>query len=461
MAPDRGAPRGQGHERDQRGPAGEGGGPDAGRPERRPSPGDEWASPATDAARTSQVWARNETLQRALDIAAGDRVDGEQARTEPARAPAGREAPTRAPARHERDRDARRDGGRAHQGHVRSEQFRASVPAAAPLASRHADQREPARPSPTARRCGDSGRRRLRRRRAHHVGAPRARAGGCGVRPRRPLWRLRVLGRAPPRLRPGEWRVQPVGRADVRPRRRSGRSRWRGCCRSCAVCGAEYGDQNRSERFGSTAVILLLILGLAVGGPLHSRWPDYVQNHTVKIAFLTLVGALVGLVAARACLWLVHGGLKRLGGGDLRDDSAVPTFLSLGADLNRFLSILGAILGLIVLSASAQRQTVLDFAPATNSPTRACSSTGSSSRSSSPRSTSRRTLTLASVGAAICDQVFPAMPPTGARVGGAHRDPREARRCPRPRRRLGRPVQDKQFAILTPLVGSLVGLLLK
>ncbi len=221
----------------------------------------------------------------------------------------------------------------------------------------------------------------------------------------------------------------------------------------------EYGDQNRSERFGSTAVILLLILGLAVGGPLHSRWPDYVQNHTVKIAFLTLVGALVGLVAAQG-VWLVHGGLKRLGGGDLRDDSAVPTFLSLGADLNRFLSILGAILGLIVLSASAQRQTVLDFAPATNFPYQGVLLYGLFFSILVAAVYIPAHLTLASVGAAICDQVFPAMPPTAPEW--------EERTATREKLAavldldvglVGR--FKTSVAILTPLVGSLVGLLLK
>ena len=202
----------------------------------------------------------------------------------------------------------------------------------------------------------------------------------------------------------------------------------------------EYGDQNRSERFGSTAVILLLILGLAVGGPLHSRWPDYVQNHTVKIAFLTLVGALVGLVAAQG-VWLVHGGLKRLGGGDLRDDSAVPTFLSLGADLNRFLSILGAILGLIVLSASAQRQTVLDFAPATNFPYQGVLLYGLFFSILVAAVYIPAHLTLASAGSRDLRSGVPRDAAHGARVGGAHREPREARRGPPPRRRLGRPVQ--------------------
>jgi hypothetical protein len=221
----------------------------------------------------------------------------------------------------------------------------------------------------------------------------------------------------------------------------------------------EYGDENRSERIGSTAVILVLIVALAVGGPRRTHWPDYLQNHTAKIAFLTLVGALVGLVAAQG-VWLVHGGLKRLARGDLRGDLAVPTFLSLQADLNRFLSILGVILGLIVLSASAQRQTVLEFAPSTNFPYEGVLLYGLFFSILVAAVYVPTHLTLASVGASICDQAFPAVPPSAPEW-----EERTAKR-----ERLAATLDldvglvgrfKASVAIMTPLLGSLVGLLLK
>lgn len=223
----------------------------------------------------------------------------------------------------------------------------------------------------------------------------------------------------------------------------------------------EYGHENRSERIGSTAVILALILALAVGGPVRSHWPDYVQNHTAKIAFLTLVGALVGLVAAQGVgVWLVHGGLKRLAAGDLRDDAAVPTFLTLQADLNRFLAVLGAILGLIVLSASAQRRTVLEFAPATNFPYEGVLLYGLFFSILVAAVYLPTYVTLARVGEEIREAAFRAVPPTS---------PEWTERTAQRASLTGVLGLDVNLAtrfrtsvtIISPLIGSLVGLLLK
>ncbi len=221
----------------------------------------------------------------------------------------------------------------------------------------------------------------------------------------------------------------------------------------------EYGGENRSERIGSTAVILALILVLAVGGPVRSHWPDYVQNHTAKIAFLTLVGALVGLVAAQG-VWLVHGGLKKLAAGDLQSDAAVPTFLTLQADLNRFLAVLGAILGLIVLSASAQRRTVLEFAPATNFPYEGVLLYGLFFSILVAAVYLPTYLTLARVGEEIREAVFPAVPPTSP--GWPERTAQRASLTGV----LGLDVDlasrfRTSVTIISPLIGSLVGLLLK
>jgi hypothetical protein len=70
---------------------------------------------------------------------------------------------------------------------------------------------------------------------------------------------------------------------------------------------------------------------------------------------LTLVGTLVGLVAARG-VWFVHGGLKQLTATDPATEGAMETFISLQSDLRRFLDTLAAILGLLILSTGAQRR---------------------------------------------------------------------------------------------------------
>jgi hypothetical protein len=222
---------------------------------------------------------------------------------------------------------------------------------------------------------------------------------------------------------------------------------------------AEYGDENRTEVTYSTALILGIILLVAVGGPFINTWPDYVPHHAVKIALLTLVGALVGLVAARG-IWFVHGGLKKLGAKDLRTETAQRTFLSLQSDLRRCLATLGAILGLIILAASAQRRAVLAYAPGTEYGYELVLVYGFFFSILVAAVYLPTQLTLARVGNSIRDEIFPALPPTS---------PEWEKRAAK-REKLGNmlDLQEGPFgrfkasaAILTPLIGSLVGLLLK
>jgi hypothetical protein len=222
---------------------------------------------------------------------------------------------------------------------------------------------------------------------------------------------------------------------------------------------AEYGDENRREVTYSTVLILGIIALVAVGAPLINTWPDYVLHHVVKIALLTTVGALVGLVAARG-IWFVHGGLKKLGAEDLGTESAQKTFLSLQSDLRRFLGTLGAILGLIILSAGAQRRAVLAYAPGTEYGYELVLVYGFFFSILVAAVYLPTQLTLVRVGNGIRDAVFPALPPTSPEW-----EERAAKR-----EKLGDmlDLQEGPFgrfkasaAILTPLIGSLVGLLLK
>ena len=221
----------------------------------------------------------------------------------------------------------------------------------------------------------------------------------------------------------------------------------------------EYRDENRSEVIYSTALIFGMIVLLAGGGPIFNAWPDYVPRHAVKVGLLTLVGALVGLVAARG-VWFVHGGLKKLARGDLRNESALTMFLALQSDLYRLLQTLGAILGLIILSASAQRQAVLAYKPKTDYGYELVLVYGFFFSILVAAIYLPTQLTLARVGNSIRDEIFPSLPPTAPEW----QDRTEKRAT------LGT-LLDLQLgpfgrfkasvAILTPLVGSLVGLLLR
>jgi len=219
-----------------------------------------------------------------------------------------------------------------------------------------------------------------------------------------------------------------------------------------------YGDANKRELVASTAIILVLIVLLAVVGPLLRSWPDYVPHHTVKIGFLTLVGAVVGLVAAQG-IWLVRGGLIAVADEPVRE-CALERFQWLQGELQRFLGTLGAILGLLVLSAGAQRHAVLDYKPATTYGLELVLVYGLFFSILIAAIYLPTHLTLAAAGSALRDSFFPAVAPSSS----------EWEERVRQREQFNRMLQlevgpfgrlHASAAILTPLIGGLIALLLK
>jgi len=229
---------------------------------------------------------------------------------------------------------------------------------------------------------------------------------------------------------------------------------------------AEYGSANRSEIVGSSAVIFAIVLALAVVGMVHPMWPEYLPGHEYKLGVLTVLGGLVGLVAARG-VWIVHGGLKLLARDDLKSEQSLRAFLTIQDDVGRFLGVLGAIIGLLVLSTGAQRRAVLWYSQHVYRHTHHHTHYGFElvliygfgaallvAAVYLPTS-----LTLTEVGGKIRDAVCPLPPPT---------DDEWAERMEK-RRQLGQVLQLEQgplgrlkgsVAILTPLLASLVGVLL-
>lgn len=220
----------------------------------------------------------------------------------------------------------------------------------------------------------------------------------------------------------------------------------------------EYGRENRSEIVGSTIAILVIIVGLAVLGIVHQMWPNYFRGHGVKLGVLTILGGLVGLAAARG-IWLVHGGLKLLARRDLGSDESLETFLSLQDAAGRFLGVLGAIIGLLVLSTGAQRRAVLDYSPQTNYGFELVLVYGFLFTLLVAAVYLPTYLTLTEVGNRIRDTVFPPLS-TSSQEWSDRMEKRE---------KLGQILGLEQgpvgrlktsLAILTPLISSLVGLLL-
>jgi hypothetical protein len=159
-------------------------------------------------------------------------------------------------------------------------------------------------------------------------------------------------------------------------------------------------------------------------------------------------------------VWFVHGGLKRLSAEELATEKALETFLALQDNLHRFLGTFGAILGLIVLSTGAQRQAVLAYAPHTEYDSELVLVYGFFFSILVAAVYLPTYLTLARVGNDIRDAFYPAVPPTSPEW-----EDRTAKRD-----KLGGVLElqvgplsrfKASAAILTPLVGSLIALVLK
>jgi hypothetical protein len=220
----------------------------------------------------------------------------------------------------------------------------------------------------------------------------------------------------------------------------------------------DYFRESRSEIIGSTILILAILIALAVTGIVSPRWPNYFPGHAAKLGALTILGGLVGLVAAWG-IWLVHGGLKVLAGRDLKSEESLKTFLSLQDELSRFLGVLGAIIGLLVLSTGAHRRAVLSYAPTTRYGFELVLAYGFLFTILVAAVYLPAHLTRTRVASEIRDAVFPSVPPS------AHDWIERTNR----RKKLGNTLGLEQgplaqfktsVAILTPLLGSLTGLLL-
>lgn len=233
----------------------------------------------------------------------------------------------------------------------------------------------------------------------------------------------------------------------------------------------------RRELFGRKSELWLSIAALSVTIGLFlvpaaviKSWPNYMPSHDWKLGILTLTGVIAGLVAASG-VWLTHGRLKQLlSASDLSDRQVLDEFLSLQSGFYRFLGTLGAILGLLVLATSAQRQTVLAYvvysAPDPKHPPHIDYGYqfvlvyGLFFSILVAAVFLPTYLTSVSLGSRIRDAVFPPVAPTW---------PRWEQRLAK-RETLGSLLNlqggpfaqlKASIAILTPLLGSLVGLLLK
>jgi hypothetical protein len=246
---------------------------------------------------------------------------------------------------------------------------------------------------------------------------------------------------------------------------------------------AKYGKdkETRAEVVRSTKMLVAMVSVFTVAGLVGRKLPNYFWGHTVKVLLLTVLGVIVGLIAAVG-IWLVRGGLRQLAAlatQELATKRALHTFLGLQADLQRFLGTLGAILGLLILSTGAQRLAVLSYSDDTEYGYGLVLVYGFFFSILVAAVYVPTHLTLTSVGNGIRDAFFPELLPTPEHWPEAdretpeapateHRDTWDERTAKREKlgAMLGLQVGPlSQFkasaAILTPFIGSLTALLLK
>jgi hypothetical protein len=231
-----------------------------------------------------------------------------------------------------------------------------------------------------------------------------------------------------------------------------------------------YRISNAGELVWSTLGFLAWV-ALGLSGPAFLiKLPNYLPRHELRIGILSVTGAAVALAAAFA-IWLLHGALRSLlHADDATDEQAkahVDDVLRLRAVLQNLLFYLGAVLSLAILAAGAERQVVLQYTKLTHH--------GKAVPSVFPPEyvlvygiyfsallalvyvpTHR---TLLQVGAHLRERLFPLPPPRDedwADTYGKRKTLDELLQL-----QLGTSATLKAgFAVLTPLVGAVTGLLL-
>jgi hypothetical protein len=117
---------------------------------------------------------------------------------------------------------------------------------------------------------------------------------------------------------------------------------------------------HRVEIVASCLLLVVAVAVVAAGGALLGRIHQPFPHSHAKTEALT-GAALVFALTVSVSIWLIRGRLTELRAGVSKKE--IELFIEFRTDLERLLAILGAIVGLAVLSSAALRQVVLEWAP--------------------------------------------------------------------------------------------------
>jgi hypothetical protein len=119
----------------------------------------------------------------------------------------------------------------------------------------------------------------------------------------------------------------------------------------------------------SDLTFLMLAFALAVGvgfaaGPLLTRFPDFLPWYHWKLLGLSIVGGFIGLLAVFG-MWLAHVKLRQMARAPVTEKS-VAEFLAVRETLHNLLLFVGALIGMAILAAGAERQAIAAYSALTN-----------------------------------------------------------------------------------------------
>ena len=116
----------------------------------------------------------------------------------------------------------------------------------------------------------------------------------------------------------------------------------------------------KTEVLPSAVVLVLLVVTVVAVPAVLSKLPEFIPHLHVKVRFLTGVALILAEVGA-VSIWLIRGKLERIAEqGAARQ--TLQTYLGLRSELERLLGVLGIIIGMAVLASAALRGIELDYA---------------------------------------------------------------------------------------------------
>jgi hypothetical protein len=115
--------------------------------------------------------------------------------------------------------------------------------------------------------------------------------------------------------------------------------------------------RNARELAESLVIVALASWAGLLAAAFGPKVPDYLPHHREKLLLISGLGWIAGSVAASG-IWLLHGEMKELLAHPVPGPRELEELLALRDRLQRFLAVSGSIIGLAILGAGAERNMI-------------------------------------------------------------------------------------------------------